>query len=37
MTKPIRILVVDDSAFVRKVVKDMLSQAPGIEVAGHAR
>ncbi len=36
-TPPIRVLVVDDSAFVRKVVKQMLSRSPGIEVVGTAR
>ncbi len=33
----IRALVVDDSAFVRKVVREMLSRCPGIEVVGVAR
>jgi two-component system chemotaxis response regulator CheB len=33
----IRVLVVDDSAFVRKVVKQMLSRSPFIEVVGTAR
>ena len=33
----IRVLVVDDSAFVRKVVKEMLSHSPFIEVVGTAR
>ena len=33
----IRVLVVDDSAYVRKVVKQMLSQSPFIEVVGAAR
>jgi two-component system, chemotaxis family, protein-glutamate methylesterase/glutaminase len=33
----IRVLVVDDSAFVRKVVSQMLSRSPGIEVVGIAR
>jgi len=33
----IRVLVVDDSAFARKVLRDTLSQAPGIEVVGIAR
>lgn len=37
MIKPIRVLVVDDSAFVRKVVKQMLSRSPSIEVVGTAR
>lgn len=33
----IRALVVDDSAFVRKVVREMLSRSPEIEVVGAAR
>ena len=33
----IRTLVVDDSAFVRKVVKEILSSSPFIEVVGMAR
>ena len=37
MQKPIRVLVVDDSAFVRKVVTQMLSRSPSIEVVGTAR
>jgi len=37
MTRPIRVLVVDDSAFVRKVVTQMLSRSPAIEVVGTAR
>jgi two-component system chemotaxis response regulator CheB len=40
MTTPvprIRALVVDDSAFVRKVVREMLSSSPLIEVVGTAR
>lgn len=37
MNKIIRVLVVDDSAFVRKVVKEMLSRSPFIEVVGTAR
>ncbi len=37
MNKIIRVLVVDDSAFVRKVVKEMLSRSPFIEVVGAAR
>ena len=37
MTQPIiRVLIVDDSAFVRKVVKEMLSRSPFIEVVGGA-
>lgn len=34
---PIRALVVDDSAFVRKVVREMLARQPDIEVVGVAR
>ena len=37
MNKIIRVLVVDDSAFVRKVVREMLSRSPFIEVVGAAR
>src|SRR5688500_6197843 len=33
----IRVLIVDDSAFVRKVVREMLSRSPYIEVVGLAR
>src|SRR6185436_18530026 len=33
----LRVLVVDDSAYVRKVVKEMLSRSPFIEVVGAAR
>ncbi|MDB4909034.1 MAG: Chemotaxis response regulator protein-glutamate methylesterase [Gemmatimonadetes bacterium] len=33
----VRVLVVDDSAFVRKIVKQMLSRSPFIEVVGAAR
>lgn len=33
----IRVLVVDDSAFVRKVVTQMLARSPSIEVVGTAR
>jgi two-component system chemotaxis response regulator CheB len=33
---PIRVLVVDDSIVVRKIVTDVLSQDPGIEVVGTA-
>lgn len=35
--KRIRILIVDDSAFVRKIVREMLSRHPSIEVVGAAR
>lgn len=34
--KPIRVLVVDDSAVVRKLLSDALRQAPDIEVVGAA-
>jgi len=37
MEKIIRVLVVDDSAYVRKVVTQMLSRSPFIEVVGTAR
>lgn len=37
MTPPIRVLVVDDSAFVRKVVTEMLNRGDGLEVVGFAR
>ena len=37
MSRLIRVLVVDDSAFVRKVVTQMLSRSPLIEVVGTAR
>lgn len=37
MNKVVRVLVVDDSAYVRKVVKQMLSRSPFIEVVGTSR
>jgi len=37
MTKVKRVLVVDDSAYVRKVVTQMLSRSPFLEVVGTAR
>lgn len=37
MSRIIRTLIVDDSAFVRKVVREMLSRSPYIEVVGAAR
>jgi two-component system, chemotaxis family, protein-glutamate methylesterase/glutaminase len=37
MNQVLRVLVVDDSAYVRKVVKQMLSRSPFIEVVGTAR
>lgn len=36
MKKIIRVLIVDDSAYVRKVIKKMLSRSPFIEVVGTA-
>ena len=36
MTKPIRVLLADDSAFARKVVREVL-EAEGMEVVGSAR
>lgn len=37
MENIIRVLVVDDSAYVRKVIRQMLSRSPFIEVVGTAR
>lgn len=37
MSDRIRVLVVDDSAYIRKVVKEMLMRSPAIEVVGTAR
>jgi two-component system, chemotaxis family, protein-glutamate methylesterase/glutaminase len=37
MKRPLRVLVVDDSAYIRKVVKEMLSRDGGIDVVGTAR
>src|SRR5262245_46318323 len=37
MADPVRVLVVDDSAYVRKVVSEMLGRSPFIEVVGIAR
>lgn len=34
--RPMRVLVVDDSAVVRKMLTDALSKAPGIEIVGSA-
>jgi two-component system chemotaxis response regulator CheB len=34
---PIRVLVVDDSAFTRKVLREMLEKAAGVSVVGTAR
>src|SRR3954469_17003418 len=37
MDRVLRVLVVDDSAYVRKVMKEMLSRSPLIDVVGTAR
>src|SRR5499427_850393 len=37
MTEIVRVLVVDDSAYVRKVVRQMLSRSPFLDVVGAAR
>ncbi len=37
MKEIIRVLIVDDSAYVRKVVREMLSYSPHLEVVGAAR
>jgi two-component system, chemotaxis family, protein-glutamate methylesterase/glutaminase len=37
MTDIVRVLIVDDSAYVRKVVRQMLSRSPFIDVVGAAR
>jgi len=37
VTERIRVLVCDDSAFARKVLRDVLARDPGIEVVGAAR
>src|SRR5262249_55546436 len=37
MNRILRVLVVDDSAYVRKVIKQMLSRSPFIDVVGTAR
>lgn len=37
MNRLIRVLIIDDSAYVRKVVSQMLSRSPFIEVVGTAR
>ncbi len=37
MDQLVKVLVVDDSAYVRKVIKQMLSRSPFIEVVGAAR
>ena len=37
LDRPVRVLVIDDSAYVRKVVTQMLSKSPFLEVVGTAR
>ncbi|AWK87415.1 protein-glutamate methylesterase/protein-glutamine glutaminase [Azospirillum thermophilum] len=37
MPRPIRVVVVDDSALMREMLRDMLSREAGIEVVGMAR
>src|SRR6478736_8194013 len=37
MGRIVRVLIVDDSAYVRKVVRQMLSRSPFLEVVGAAR
>jgi two-component system chemotaxis response regulator CheB len=37
MDRVLKVLIVDDSAYVRKVIKEMLSRSPFIEVVGAAR
>ena len=37
MNPTIRVLVVDDSAYIRKVIKEMLTRSPSIDVVGTAR
>jgi two-component system chemotaxis response regulator CheB len=37
MNMPIRVLVVDDSAFMRKLITEIINDDPDLEVAGYAR
>src|SRR5690348_1609954 len=37
MDRVLRVLIIDDSAYVRKVVKEILSRSPFVEVVGAAR
>src|SRR3954471_22153180 len=37
MDRVLRALIVDDSAYIRKVIKQMLSRSPFIDVVGAAR
>lgn len=34
---PIKVFVVDDSAFMRKLIMEIINREPGLEVAGYAR
>lgn len=36
MSDPIRVLIVDDSALIRRLLSEILGSAPGIEIAGTA-
>ena len=36
MSSPVRVLVIDDSALMRKLISQMLEKDPSIEVAGTA-
>jgi len=36
MARPIRVLIVDDSALIRRLLREMLSADPDIDVVGHA-
>lgn len=37
MTEPVRVLIVDDSALMRKILSELLSSEPQVEVVGTAR
>jgi two-component system, chemotaxis family, protein-glutamate methylesterase/glutaminase len=37
MQQPVRVLVVDDSAYIRKIVREMLARSPAVDVVGAAR
>src|SRR3954449_12846238 len=37
MTEVARVMIVDDSAYVRKVIRQMLSRSPFLEIVGAAR
>lgn len=36
MTNPIKVLIIDDSAFIRAVLSDILGRTPGVQVVGTA-